>query len=108
MGTLAVVEDPGPESQSAEEHDNDAVPITSSVYATIKHLYASAGPWFWLRGAFYFLIHRAALYQRLGGYLPELEDRSMFVRYPFYYLFGQAVANWQTTWVHAVISQPST
>lgn len=110
MGTLAVVEHPGTENQSdsSEDQDRDTVPITSSVYATMKHLYASAGRWFWLRGAFYFLVYKAIDEFGLRSYIPDLQDRSMFVQWPAYFLYSAVIANWQTTWVHAVISQPST
>ena len=108
MGTLAVVEDPGPDSQSSEDQDSDVVPITSSMRTTIKHLYASAGPWFWLRGAFYYIIYRAMFFLGVTSYLPDLEGRSNFVQLPFHFFLGALCANWQATWVHSVISKPST
>lgn len=111
MGTLAIVEDPDPGHELSEDQDRDrpAVPITSSVYETIKHLHASAGPWFWLRGAFYFISYRAVVNKDIiGPRLPDLSGRSLAVQAPVYLLLSLAVTNWQATWIHAIISLPST
>jgi hypothetical protein len=111
MGTLAIVEDPNPGGEPSEGQDRDrpAVPITSSVYGTIKHLRASAGPWFWLRGAFYFISYRAVVNRDIiGPRLPDLSGHSLAVQAPVYLLLSLAVSNWQAAWLHAIISLPST
>jgi hypothetical protein len=117
MGTLAIVEDPDPGGESSEGQDSDrpAIPITSSVYGTIKHLRACAGPWFWLRGAFYFISYRAVVNMDImRPRLPDLSDlsnRSLVGQAPVYLLLALislAISNWQMTWLHAIISMPST
>lgn len=121
MGSLAIVEDPNLGGESSEDQDSDsdsarpAVPITSSVYRTIKHLRACAGPWFWLRGAFYFISFRAVVNRdfmrpRLPD-LSDLSDRSLVGQAPVYlllFLLSLAISNWQVAWLHAIISMPST
>ena len=54
VGALAMVEDPRQRDVSGQTRQS----ITSYLRTTITHLGASAGRWFWLRGAFFFLSYK--------------------------------------------------
>ncbi|RJE26630.1 hypothetical protein PHISCL_01044 [Aspergillus sclerotialis] len=94
IGTLAMVEDPR------------QTPITSSLPTITGHLRASAGPWFWVRGAFYFLSYRMVTNGNIISLLPDINNSNWLIKSVVGLLVGGLFANWQVTWVHAIISQP--
>lgn len=107
MGTLAMVEDPRQADHPSGNGENSPIPITSSLRATIKHLHASAGRWFWLRGSFFFIGYLITTNGDLTSLIPGFDDRSWLVQTLVYLFIGVLFTNWEVTWVHAVISQPS-
>ena len=103
-----MVEDPRQGNSSSESRESNPTPITSSLRTIARHLHASAGPWFWLRGTLFFLSYRMATSGNLISFLPNLDDRSWLIQTLAALLIGALFTNWQVTWIHAVISQPST
>lgn len=102
-----MVEDPCQDDPSSESRESKPVPVTSSLRTTIKHLRTSAGPFFWMRGLFYFLFYKMVFNGNAFSYLPNLDD-SWIMKMLAGLILGWLVTNWQVTWVHAIISQPST
>lgn len=91
----------------SENGENSPIPFTSSLRATTRHLHASAGRWFWLRGAFFFIGYMIATNGDLLSLIPGFDDSGWLIQSLVYLFIGVLLINWQVTWVHAIISQPS-
>ncbi|KAK2749389.1 hypothetical protein FQN57_006321 [Myotisia sp. PD_48] len=124
VATLATVEDPSPNVYTAIEVEDDpngtpknpdelsgaehtGKPITSQLRTTVRHLRSRAGPWSRFRGFGVFIVWNICRGILMRIFTFGASSKYLLLHAGAQILAEVAVTNLTLTWVHIVISEPS-
>ncbi|GKZ34765.1 hypothetical protein AbraIFM66950_005121 [Aspergillus brasiliensis] len=107
IGTITVLEAPtSPECNSAHRGTRESIRTTDSLRATIQCLRTHCGCWFYLRGAFIFLLHDMIKTSILPILIP-IPSITPWQEKLRSAISAAILANLQILWVHIVLTKPS-
>ncbi|OJJ70101.1 hypothetical protein ASPBRDRAFT_31977 [Aspergillus brasiliensis CBS 101740] len=107
IGTITVLEAPTPpECNSAHRGTRETIRTTNSLRATLQCLRTHCGRWYYMRGAFIFLLHDMIKTSILPVLFP-IHSVTPWQEKLRSAIYAAILANLQILWVHIVLTKPS-